>query len=204
MFDSRCWVILTYIVLWFSGFLTAGSSLCYFHEWYQVQLQGSTLLRLLLQGSRVTVTSCRLSRPAIVFILSWHFLSSFPSVALFLWFQVFDSFLGSSFPFWYLSPHWVSRSRWFVSTHLKSEESYVYQNHLILPRISLDSHLSTHKHPLNLNIWFFNLWPIINKCIYASLPQFKKLKFQWHLKDSRDSCVLNCSVVSNSLWPCGP
>lgn len=83
----------------FSGFLTAGSSLYYFHEQYQVQPQGSTLLRLLLQGSTVTVTSCKLSWLAIVFTLSWHFLSSFLSVALFLWFQVFSSFLGSSFPF---------------------------------------------------------------------------------------------------------
>ena len=42
---------------------------------------------------------CRFSRPAIVSILSCYFLPSFLSVALFLWFQAFDSFLGSSFPF---------------------------------------------------------------------------------------------------------
>lgn len=42
---------------------------------------------------------CRFSRPAIVSILSWYFLPLLPLCSSLLWFQVFDSFLGSSFSF---------------------------------------------------------------------------------------------------------
>lgn len=74
----------------------------------------------------------------------------------------------------FLSSFLISVSSFSLQEHMickgsfkKWKKSHIYQNQLILWRISMDSHLSTHKHPLHLNTWFFNLWAILNKFTYA-------------------------------------